>query len=155
MTQDPFNHHVRPAPSQTHFRGSPLWLQTHAEPWQQDSAGAQPLHRRPRTPAPARSQGPPRLRELPLGGRGRLSIRKRPAPLRVPQTDAAPGGEVGAGGRWGGPGLLGLKLQLTPARVSIPAWPRTPQPRSGSGSMQEDPFSPSTLWPLPQDPAEP
>lgn len=39
------------------------------------------------------------------------------------------GGKVGVGGRWGGPGLLGLRLQPSPARVSIPTWLRITPPR--------------------------
>lgn len=35
---------------------------------------------------------------------------------------------MGVGGRWGGPGLLGLRLQPAPAQVSIPAWLRNPEP---------------------------
>ena len=98
-----------------------LWLQTHAESWQGSTRSTPPPRPPARTPqdrGACKLRGPPRQLELPLGGGGRLSIRKRPAPLRVPQTDAAPGGEVGVGGRWGELGLLlGLRLQPTPARV--------------------------------------
>lgn len=81
------------------------------------------------TATPALCRGPPRPRVLPLGSAGHISIWIRPAHLGVPQTDAAPGGEVGVGGRWGGPGLLGLRLQPAPAQISIPAWLRIPEPR--------------------------
>lgn len=69
-----------------------------------------------------------------FGGGGRISLWKRPAPLRVPQTDAAPGREVGVGGDGEGPAssVWGCS-QL--ARESLFLFGcESPPPPSGSGS---------------------
>ncbi|KAL4684351.1 hypothetical protein H8959_022045 [Pygathrix nigripes] len=93
-------------------------MQTQAQSCQV-SHQSTPQYELPRTAAPAGCLGPPRPRELPLGGGGRISIWKRPALNLVSQTDAAPGGAVWVGGRWGGSVLLGLRLQPT-AQVRDP-----------------------------------